>query len=264
MFQKKTFKLIPIGNAARKDQPDYNSLGFAAPLEPKDGKIKMLVEPYSCRDSFIGKLRPLVMQGMMPTDKMRMIFYHGISTSVPDIKALEKEFDEWALRALKVLQTLDKRAGWPATVVYKLETDKPWKVAYYFRGSRRWIKSSYLLSLYALLIRMCADERIDGFKTFAALIDLMQSLRKSSPVLQRDHEYVMTSMPYWEAILAGYPELFRKRKITYYWSPERLTEKNMAAYEGIQSLVTGNTKYSGLTDKLKKIQKELDQQKRSK
>ena len=105
------------------------------------------------------------------------------------------------MRAAAVLKAFDKLAGWPLTRVYKLDvgSKSDWLQAYYFWSSRRWMKASYLVSLYVLLVRMCKDTRIDGFKDFDGMVKKIQKAINSGTPLKNDHSYVKTSLPYWKA-----------------------------------------------------------------
>jgi hypothetical protein len=258
MFQETTFELSP-GNALGSSS-NYSSFGFACAEEPKDGKIELIQAYHTCREGLMSSMRTRLREGSkQPTDKMRIVFRWagGTTTSKADLKATES----WVKRSVPVLQAFDRIAGWPLTRVYKIETPHDdWLRAYYFHSSRRWMKSSYLVSLYTMLVRMCKDKRIDGFKDFDGLIKVLNKIFSSSSNLISDHSYVKDSMPYWEAIMTGYPKLFRKRKLPYYWDNARLGG-NSGSAEGLQYLVKGDTKYTDIRSEMIKIKKQLDSKK---
>ncbi len=126
------------------------------------------------------------------------------------------------------------------------------------------MKSSYLVSLYLLLIRVCRDDRITGFKDFYSLVAVIDKIDRSTKKLVTDNGYISSSKPYWEAIMKGYSRLFRKRKMVYYWDKERLGSGNNGGGEGIQNLVTGATSYTEVRKELNEIKKEIDSKKKSK
>jgi len=260
MFQKTTFELTPAN--ALGTSCDYFGFGFGCAHEPKDGKIKLVQSYHSCREGLMGSMRSRITGKSsvdQPTDKMRMIFRwsasnHNRATDLPKI-------DGWVKRSVPVLQAFDRLAGWPLTRVYRIETDHDkWLYAYYFHSSRRWMKSSYLVSLYTLLVRMCKDERIVGFKDFDGLVKVVSKITGAGG-LRTDNTYVKDSLPYWEAIMTGYPKLFRKRKLPYYWDTGRLSRDSMGGAEGVQYLVKGDTRYTEVRKELLVIKKQLDSKK---
>ena len=122
------------------------------------------------------------------------------------------------------------------------------------------MKSSYLVSLYTMLVRMCKDTRVTGFKDFDSLVKLLRKLQSSKP-LHMDNTYVKDSLPYWKAIMTGYPKLFRKRKLPYYWDTARFSGSSTGGAEGLQYLVNGSTQYKEIREELLKIKKQLDSKK---
>jgi hypothetical protein len=255
MFNKTTFKLEPenvLGSGT-----DYHGFSFGCATEPKDGKIGLISGYHSCREGLMTRMRSRITgASTQPNDKMRMIFRFCAGN---DNKAAHiKESEDWALRAVPVIQAFDKLAGWPLTRAYKIETrHDSWLRAYYFYSSRRWMKSSYLVSMYVMLMRMCKDTRIKGFKDFNGLVKVVQKCIDSGTNLKMDHSYVKASLPYWEAIMKGYPRLFRQYKLPYYWDTSRLNGGG-ANSEGLQYLVAGNTSYKVIREELVKIKKELE------
>jgi hypothetical protein len=262
MFQKTTFKL---NDSAGHSSPSYCGFNFGCAQEPdKDGEIRLVSGLHTCREGLFHQMRSRICDNTdpttQPTDKMRMIFrwYVNNASSSAEKKKID---EEWAKRSVAVLQAFDKLAGWPLTRVYKLDTGKDWLQAYYYHSSRRWMKSSYLVSLYILLVRMCADTRITGFKDFNGLVKTIKKITDSGPSLKSDQSYVLNSLPYWEAIMKGYPDLFRKHKLPYYWDTSRLGGSVNGGSEGIQYLVNGNTKYTEIRQELMKIKKNLEAKK---
>jgi len=258
MFQKTTFE-----HNSTINHGDYAGFNFGCATEPEGGKIQLVNSTHTCREGLFYNMRNRICgtASNQPTDKMRMIFNWHISRNSPK-KIMENNTD-WAMRATLVIQAFDKIAGWPLTRVYKLDVgDKDYFLqSYYFHSSRRWMKASYLVSLYVLLVRMCKDERVTGFKDFDGLVKVIQKILKSGQTLKLDAGYVSSSLPYWEAIMKGYPDLFRQRKIQYYWDTGRLDGATNGGAEGVEYLVNGNTRYTEVRKEMLKIKKELDSKK---
>jgi hypothetical protein len=260
MLQKTTFKLEPYG--ALGTSSEYAGFNFGCAQEPKDGKIKLVHSYHSCREGLMSSMRSRITGKSdveQPTDKMRIIFRWAAAgnNNKKDLKAI----DGWIERSVAVLQAFDRLAGWPLTRAYRIETNyDSWLRAYYFHSSRRWMKSSYLVSLYTLLVRMCKDERIAGFKDFDGLVKIVGKITKAGG-LRIDNTYVKDSLPYWKAIMTGYSELFRQRKLAYYWDTGRLSGDSLGGAEGVQYLVKGDTRYTKIREKLLDIKKQLDSKK---
>lgn len=260
MFQKTTFELSTPNSLGTSS--NYFAFNFACAEEPKDGKIKLIDSYHSCREGIMSSMRNRILEKTgktQPADKTRLIFRWAASdrNRRDDMKVI----DGWAKRSVAVMQAFDRLAGWPLTRVYKIETEHDsWLRAYYFHSSRRWMKASYMISLYTLLVRMCKDERIDGFKDFDGLVKVVTKASKSSSRLIMDHSYVTESVSYWKAIMLGYPELFRKRKLPYYWDTSRL-DRSTSGSEGLQYLISGNTSYTEVRKALLKFKLQLDSKK---
>jgi len=239
---------------------DYFGFSFGSAKEPVDNRVGLVNSTHTCREGLMSNMRTRILgksSHSQPTDKTRMLFFWKASRSqnAADLKLI----DGWVKRSVVVIQTFDRLAGWPITRVQKVNCGQDYIKAFYFRSSRRWMKSSYLISLYVLLVRMCKDERISDFKNFNGLIDIVGKYANADikDRLKMDQTYVKSSYPYWEAIMKGYPRLFRKRKMEYYWDTQRLNG-NEGGYEGIQYLVGGDTKYKEVRAELLTIKKELD------
>jgi len=265
MFQKTTFKISP-GNGLGTT-PGYGGFTFGCAQEPKDGKIKLVNSYHSCREGLVSGLRDRIIKEavLQPTDKMHMIFRWaaGIDGRTKKVKPGEIEkVESWIQRSVAALHAFDSLAGWPLTRVYKIETNyDEWLRACYFLSSRRWLKASYMVSLYVLVVRMCKDERITGFKNFDGLVKVIKEATTGGHKLVYDHSYVRDSMPYWEAMMKGYSKMFRKRKMPYYWDKDRINGHEGSG-EGIQYLVSGDTAYSEVRSQLLKIKRELDTKKK--
>ena len=262
MLQETKFKLINPSQFGNKS--DYFGFCFAGAKEPRDGKIAIIQGTNTCREGMMANMRSSIVKENkeLPTDKFRVIWKW--TASEKNLKADLKTINDWVNRSIAVLQAFDRIAGWPLTRVYQVEADgRKWLKLYYYHSSRRWMKSSYLVSLYLLLIRMCKDTRITGFKDFNGLVSKLEKILKNDKLLI-DTSYVRQSLPYWEAIMKGYPSLFRQRKIQYYWDTDRLSGNSSGGSEGIQMLTNGSTYYKEVRAELLKIQKELNDKKKKK
>lgn len=276
----------------------YINFNFGHCTRPKDGKISMHNSFHSCREGLCTNMRKIITSGAstFETDKMRMIFVwkvnnrdpkNNFGTSKAVLKAGIAEADAWMRRGLSVLNACEKHAGWYLTRAYKCkgiadqfrpslghrqgENERQpdlvpnkhveWANAYYFLSSRRWMKSSYLTSLYVLLVRMCGDKKFEGVKNFKGLMEIIN--KNTASGFSHDNGYIKSTSPYWEATLKGYSEIFEKKKIDYYWDGNRIgSTSNNDGHEGIQRFCDGSTSYTEAYQAMMKVKKNLDAKKK--
>lgn len=263
MFEKLKYEL------AGKNLPaasSYFSFSFGMAPTPGKEKVVTVTNFHSCREGLISDIRTLITgQGnRMSTDKMRMIFKWNLSEK--NITHDTAEHREWLNRGLNILHAYERLAGWPLTKVFEMNTGRNFIKAYYFLSSRRWIKASYLVSLYVLMVRLGKNSALTGFKNSAEFEKLANGLInkystasggwKQTPAgFSGDTGWLKSTLPYWGTILKGYPEMFRKMKITHYWSEDRLSENYGHAAEGIAYLCKGDTSYKSARKKLLELSK---------
>lgn len=242
MFEKDTLKLID-----QKYTETYSGFYFGICHEPKGNELRLVKGTHSCRDGFGGTVREYITSSSkeFETDKTRILFRFS--------QFGKTKSSEWAERGLNAIHVMEKLAGWPLTRAKIVEIEGSGQFGVYCRASRRWIKSSYLITMYILLMRMCKDDRIVGFKDANGLIKTIESI----PKLVQDESQVRSTYQYWKAMVVGYPELFRQYKITYYWDVNKLAGESGYG-EGIYRLCTGGTKFPKIYDKLKEIRTQLE------
>lgn len=238
MISDKALKFI--GNYVWKE---YSGFYFGAVHEPKNNTIDNYKNIVSCRDGLGAVMRTGIIEGDLQTDKLRILFVWDKITNP----------DQWAQRGLSVIHIMEKLAGWPLTRAMAVEVGRNNVYSVYCRASRRWLKSPYLTTLYILLMRMSRDENISGFKTF----DDMEKILLSISRFNSDDNNIRNTLPYWKALMVGYPEIFEKRKITYYWSLDRLNTGTNGYGEGILRLCDGSTQFKEAHEALMKVHKNL-------
>lgn len=240
----------------------YNYFSFGLLNVSKgDDKLSICGGLKSCREDLIGTLRSEILRGStFPTDKTRICFaWHAAKPGSTYLNEAER----WCERAKATLNAFDRLAGWPLTRVYPItEIPQDRKRAYYFLSSRRWIKSAYLLSLYVLLVRASSNDIFSGFKNFDELEEKLSKGLGQSKTAQ-DKNYLLNSLPFWRAIMLGYPKIFRQKKIAYYWNEERFGDDKpiRTSADGLDRLVTGRTSYKEAYRQLMAVKKELDSKK---
>jgi hypothetical protein len=176
-----------------------------------------------------------------------------------DFTEMEKLFTRRILFTKQVLNVFEADAGWLKTKVYQL-VDPAWEdshVSYMFEASRRWMKSTYLLSMYLLIIRSAysmmkdtvnCDRMIRETKTVEGYLSLLTEFER---VVVPSY-YIDSSKQYWQLILKSYPELWERRKMEHYWNKEQMGNA-FPSHEGLHKLVCGNAADYEVNKKFEKI-----------
>lgn len=268
MFQKEELTLVNCGLKDAKNA--YKAFLFGPSTVPdlEKGIIAQAENAlYGCRDALGASIRTLILDksNQLTLDKTRWLFYWSCDNNSDNhapLKSQHKENMEWCERGLRILHACEKLAGWPMTKAWHVKGPKEYQSIVHTLSSRRWIKSPYLITLYVLLMRIAADERITDFKNFDELEKKIADLNQSGKNIKRDSGHVRVTLPWWRFILRGYPDLFRQYKLPYYWSLERVPGVGHNGYgEGISRLCDGSTKFTAARDKLRKIKAKLEEEK---
>ena len=228
----------------------------------------------TCRESLITMVENEVLKKAesknLPTDKGRFI----VRLHRTRIKNIEK--------ALKILHLYENVFGFPRTLCYRIEAVKGPDAAgvtedkmkpfqdrveyFYILTSRKWIKSSYMVSLLFLILRnvyqtgeSIPEEALESLDTFKAALNtpagskLFRSLHMSE------------TYRYWETILRNYHELFGKFAIEHNWSHtfNEMRDDGTMRYEGVYRLCSGNTQSAKIRKRWDKIKKSESERKKA-
>jgi len=231
------------------------SFGLATFSSSGDNVVQTKGGFHSCREGLISKTSSHL--DTINTDKAHMLLkWDAGSSDALEQKIMTKNNlnnQKWIEKGVNLLHFYERMAGWPLTKIYKVKTNFDDSVKlYYFLSSRRWIKAPYLMSLYILLIRIGKFDYFEDFKTYDDLIKIVGKINRSN---SPDERYIVDTFKYWKTIVKNYPELFRKRKIEYYWSTERLNTDGYVGYEGIAYLSSGSSNNIELHGKFMELHK---------
>jgi hypothetical protein len=167
------------------------------------------------------------------------------------------------------LHMFEEEAGFTKTLCYKVKpnfgaafSDNNKIICFHIVASRKWMKSSFLASLYILLLRSiatCPFLEEGDFKNTETLIKKMVLLAqqtKSDAVKIRDKDYIQKSSWLWRPLLKNYHALFGKFAIEKNWSTEfNKVERGQSSlcYEGIYRLATGETSCRRVKEEMVKL-----------
>ena len=152
----------------------------------------------------------------------------------------------------KLVNHFEKYANITLTRVEEVDpTNSKSDIVFLFTGSRTWLSSPFLISLYTFLIRL-GDKQIE-FNNKESLITELKTLSKKDSNGDNDIEYLRKSWNKLHVIMKNRNKLFKKKKTfhdVYFKDTEIHAFHNMS---GIQSLINSSTPYNKLNKQSKKL-----------
>jgi hypothetical protein len=203
----------------------------------------------TCREALIGEVSKHILKGTIKTDKLCLSLYLE-NDLVPQIPI--------AMKILKLYEDVGKFNAHSEIFHFNLkEGTKTFEIKdnlFLLIASRRWMKSSYMLSLFLLLLRIgLRSDLTDG--DVGSVEKFEKRLENTAGI--GDIHHVVVSKYYWQKVIRNYHELFGKRKISKNWNPDDnkgfYDQGYGFKYEGISKLSDGTTKNKPLRDKLVKL-----------
>jgi len=152
------------------------------------------------------------------------------------IRLLKEKYIKEISVSIKVINLIEKKFKWPLTKVYHAECKKinENNIFYYFEGSKKWVKSPNLFSLFMLLVRVGSS--LKNNTKFRTLDGFYRSLYKNK--LTTDVSYLKTHYKRFLLAIEYYNRLFGKTSMRDLYLPN--TSLNQFT-EGVNNLCDLNT-----------------------
>jgi hypothetical protein len=255
--------------------PEAFSFSVCQP-ENSEGRI-INPNPFAtCRESLQTMLENEIMgvntAHKIPMDKGRFLL------------KLRSEKEDCLAKAIQLVHLYEQEYDFPQTLCFKTQYYTPEDVVrvtkekglttkiydtklrfYYLIATRKWIKSSYMASLYFLILRavyQCGGTIDDAaFESLDAWRKYVNSARAANFLA---HSYVKDTYKYWELVLKNYHELFGKFRIDNNWSynfNEMRDEKTMR-YEGVYRLI-GSTQSARMRKRWERIKNKKGEERKA-
>lgn len=98
----------------------------------------------------------------------------------------DNKTEEDILRGLKIIHHFERIAKWPLCRLYRVIDEKLGadEKVYALKGNKRWQRSPYMLSLFALLVRLGRMQEFGKFRTHMDFIRICESLSKKKWILR--------------------------------------------------------------------------------
>lgn len=218
-----TADVLDISLRTTGNLPPY----FAFTSPPNSGYLRALVPITYCRETLCEYMRQqlrAVKEMDINFNKLHLIIYRRVAAGRVDSNLAI--FQDQVLAGQLMVNLIEKHYGWPLTKVVPttiINKDVPNACkAYYLSGSKRWIKSPIMLSLFTLLFRIAArgekkfklSAEMKSMKTmFSALDDVAD---KSS---YQELSYYRVHGARWKVVLDNYNKLFSKRSMLDHYYP---------------------------------------------
>ena len=239
---------------------------FSFAYEPvKEGKVKLDEWMEPCREVMCDRIREQFrVEKKFDIKKTRIVTNTKLIAHNDNIKLNEKQKDyieklkiEYVremLTSIKIVNLIEKEFKWPLTKIYPAKCkgiDYHNNIFHYFEGSRKWVKSPNMFSLFMLLIRVSSS--LKKYIEFRTLDGFYKCLGKNK--LTVDINYLKTH--YKRSLLAieHYNVLFGKPSMRELYIPNR----NLVQFpEGLNTMCDLDTNNLDLRVKFAKI---LDEKK---
>lgn len=180
----------------------------------------------SCREDLVNRLVDFYMgvpYGSKHIDKYRTLLLVGKKIDWHDLKDGKEEFRKSILRGLKLVHHFEKIAKWPLCRLYQTEISG--RKLYLFIGDRRWQRSPYTLSLFALLIRLGRMKEFGEFRTHSDFVKICSRLSRKRCSLSwslrnvRHDLHFITPTLYLKlrSLMRHFDKIFGKKSAKYYF-----------------------------------------------
>lgn len=205
-----------------------------------NGKLKPLGEYYTCRESLAQYARDCFNK----EEKTNDINFNNMSIG---ILKFGTSSDVKLERAHNILNLVEEHYGWVKTKMWFVDKTQCYKPASassvdtyamaYFKGSRKWLKSSHMISLFALILRVGMRRNFVNVTTFEDFKKKILQSRSS----ENDIRWMRNAIHSMDIILGQYKKLFRDMPTKRMYDTNVLNESYTAYSEGINLLCTRKT-----------------------
>ena len=219
------------------------------------GKAEQLLRWTTCREIFTSQLKKDIVgkSNKICADHTRFALKSTYSKTSGALKhkGIFKSGDKAMETAMKMLNVIEKEAGWDLTVITKskrkviknVDKDKVIINTYIIRGPKEWMRSTPVISLYTLIIR---SGWFRGFSKIKQVEDIAPACKKiidGECLIEkiRQHiELIKISYEYWLLLVLNIETLFGERlpNIIYKYNNE---------YSGISKLICLSHDIDGTT-----------------
>lgn len=226
----------------------------AYPEEAGNEKLVCVSSMYSCREYFVTSYRREINEGdgFIPCARGAYALISCGRPPLPSFEAWKTQLYRNSEKGLYIINSFEKAHKWPLTKLYPVRRRST--PCLFFSGPRRWTMSPYLMSIWAMGIRLGRNNwlpknllTLNHKGVVDALVESARKRNSSEDALQLE-----SSIREWDPFMTLYPDLFGDNTRKYHWDVAHL-HGDSGMCEGIRVLMNGNTKYKKLHKKYFKL-----------
>ena len=226
------------------------NFGFCS--SPSLGKVEQRSEIFSCRESFGEAVMKHLHKGIyrIPLNRTRLIVVlNSISFIKESIERAGNKLYEDMKIAENVLNVLEKRNRWRLTKVYKLISKQNERaIMCMVIGSKNWLRSPHMLSMYCLILRIARNELFSGIKTHSEFLEACELYVKNG---YHAGGYVRDTYNYYDKVMKNFKHLFQDFNMKYNFDPNSYTNHSVF-HEGVYRLCSASTSNLELNRRFRK------------
>jgi len=214
----------------------HDELMFAYCGKPDKDNVYQLTSFMSCREDLAGEMYGIGKRrgkGIIQIDKARFLVRIIFDPTEKYAASTTKRFEVSVKTGLRMLNIVEKRYNWPLTKMYDVapidiprRTNTPTSFSDYERkttrrilmkmivGSKRWIRSPHMISLFLLLFRFPHSDalainhrKFEKVKSYSGLVKACKSPYNGG--VASDVVYVNNTIKFWDILLGDFDNLFR-------------------------------------------------------
>ena len=231
-------KLLPAEFSVNWTMPNFSEKyarfypSWAWIGETVNGKAKQLFRWTTCREIFTANLKRDIVgkYNNICADRTRFALKSSYSKTVKTLnhESIFKSSDRAMITAMKILNVIEKEAGWELTTITKLKRNTIKNVngeaiiinTYFIDGPKEWMKSTPFVSLYTLIIRSGWFREFSKVKQVGDIAPICKKIiDRKCPItkVQQHLRLIDESYEYWMLLVLNQKRLFGSRKpITIY------------------------------------------------
>ena len=209
----------------------------------------------SCREYYIKNIRGVINRNDALTVSMRrayaLVTYGRCASS--DLKSWQNNMNTHSEKSLYIINSFEKHHGWQRTKIYPAKcTNIPMPLVF-FSGPKRWTMSPYLMSVWALMVRLGRNDWLPKKLLKLNHENLVRQLMIAAKIaVTGDANQLRQTLPEWNNFMFLYKDMFGDNTRKYHWSLKHLNGGNSRP-EGILKLISGYTSYKSLHHKYFKL-----------
>jgi len=215
----------------------------------------------SCREYYIKSLREKINSGdsyIKPGRRAYALISFG-RTYEGELAARQELLNVAAEKSLYIINSFEKHHKWQLTKLYPVKCENMALSLVFFSGPRRWTMSPYLMSIWALMVRLGRNSWLPKELLKLNHEDMVKQLlaRAKSNNNSGDGAQLWKTLREWDNFMFLYKDLFGSETRKYHWQLGHLNGGSDRP-EGIMKLMNGTTHYKSLHRryyKLKEVNK---------